>query len=83
MPETGICFVPDVGGTCLLALAPGEPGAHLALTGAAVGAADALLCGLADHFVPSERLDRLVEDRARTSGHEALAAHVGQAPPGN
>ncbi|MFI1525113.1 enoyl-CoA hydratase/isomerase family protein [Streptomyces griseus] len=82
MPETGICFVPDVGGTCLLALAPGEPGAHLALTGAAVGAADALLCGLADHFVPADRLDRLVEDLARTSGHEALAAHVGQAPPG-
>lgn len=82
MPETGIGFVPDVGGTYLLALAPGELGTHLALTGAPVGAADALLCGLADHFVPSERLDRLVEDLARTSVREALAANVGQAPPG-
>ncbi|WP_435598862.1 enoyl-CoA hydratase/isomerase family protein [Streptomyces anulatus] len=82
MPETGIGFVPDVGGTYLLALAPGELGTHLALTGAPVGAADALLCGLADHFVPSERLDRLVEDLARTSVHDALAEHVGQAPPG-
>ncbi|MGW2304668.1 enoyl-CoA hydratase/isomerase family protein [Streptomyces sp. NPDC001809] len=82
MPETGIGFVPDVGGTYLLALAPGELGTHLALTGAPVGAADALLCGLADHFVPSERLDRLVEDLARTSVHDALAAHVGQAPAG-
>ncbi|MYS07695.1 enoyl-CoA hydratase/isomerase family protein [Streptomyces sp. SID6041] len=82
MPETGIGFVPDVGGTYLLALAPGELGTHLALTGAPVGAADALLCGLADHFVPSERLDRLMEDLARTSVHDALAAHVGHAAGG-
>ncbi|MFD9029686.1 enoyl-CoA hydratase/isomerase family protein [Streptomyces sp. NPDC059567] len=82
MPETGIGFVPDVGGTYLLALAPGELGTHLALTGAPVGAADALLCGLADHFVPAERLDRLVADLAQASVHDALAAHVGQAPPG-
>ncbi|MFE0106121.1 enoyl-CoA hydratase/isomerase family protein [Streptomyces sp. NPDC059009] len=57
MPETGIGFVPDVGGTYLLSRAPGELGTHLALTGAAVGAGDALLCGLADHFVPSARLE--------------------------
>ncbi|MFV6029206.1 enoyl-CoA hydratase/isomerase family protein [Streptomyces sp. NPDC056264] len=82
MPETGIGFVPDVGGTYLLALAPGELGTHLALTGAPVGAADALLCGLADHFVPSERLDRLLADLARTSVHDALAGHVDQAPLG-
>ncbi|WP_327258321.1 MULTISPECIES: enoyl-CoA hydratase/isomerase family protein [unclassified Streptomyces] len=56
MPETGIGFVPDVGGTHLLSTAPGELGTHLALTADAVGAADALLCGLADHFVPSHRL---------------------------
>ena len=56
MPETGIGFVPDVGGTYLLAGAPGELGTHLALTGRAVDAADAILCGLADHFVPSHHL---------------------------
>ncbi|MFF3259985.1 enoyl-CoA hydratase/isomerase family protein [Streptomyces sp. NPDC002932] len=60
MPETGIGFVPDVGGTYLLGRAPGELGTHLALTGAAVGAADALLCGLADHFVPSRELPGLI-----------------------
>ncbi len=59
MPETGIGFVPDVGGTYLLGRAPGELGTHLALTGAAVGAADALLCGLAGHFVPSRELPGL------------------------
>ncbi|MFI2367817.1 enoyl-CoA hydratase/isomerase family protein [Streptomyces sp. NPDC018833] len=56
MPETGIGFVPDVGGTHLLGRAPGELGTHLAVTGEAVGAGDALLLGLADHFVPSARL---------------------------
>ncbi|ROQ93952.1 enoyl-CoA hydratase [Streptomyces sp. 2132.2] len=82
MPETGIGFVPDVGGTYLLALAPGELGTHLALTGAPVGAADALLCGLADHFVPAERLGALVEDLAAGPVHDALATHVSPAPAG-
>ncbi|MGW1846374.1 enoyl-CoA hydratase/isomerase family protein [Streptomyces sp. NPDC001966] len=64
MPETGIGFVPDVGGTHLLGAAPGELGTHLALTAEAVGAGDALLCGLADHFVPSQRLAELTADLA-------------------
>ncbi|GAA2095459.1 enoyl-CoA hydratase/isomerase family protein [Streptomyces albiaxialis] len=74
MPETGIGFVPDVGGTFLLSRAPGELGTHLALTGDAVGAADALLCGLADHFVPSAELPALLRD--------ALEVPVAEAPPG-
>lgn len=65
MPETGIGFVPDVGGTRLLATAPGELGTHLALTGRTVDAAGALLCGLADHFVPSHRLPDLVQALSR------------------
>ncbi|MGW1466101.1 enoyl-CoA hydratase/isomerase family protein [Streptomyces sp. NPDC002308] len=59
MPETAIGFVPDVGGTYLLSRAPGELGTHLALTGRSVGAADALLCGLADHHVLAEDLPAL------------------------
>ncbi|GAA0494322.1 enoyl-CoA hydratase/isomerase family protein [Streptomyces sp. NPDC046215] len=80
MPETGIGFVPDVGGTYLLSRAPGELGTHLALTGAAVGAGDALLCGLADHFVPAERLPALVADLAGTAVPEVLARHAAKAP---
>ncbi|WP_033216327.1 enoyl-CoA hydratase/isomerase family protein [Streptomyces virginiae] len=80
MPETGIGFVPDVGGTYLLALAPGELGTHLALTGAPAGAADALLCGLADHFVPSELLPRLAADLAGDPVHEVLERYVAPAP---
>ncbi|MEU9135092.1 enoyl-CoA hydratase/isomerase family protein [Streptomyces sp. NPDC048404] len=81
MPETGIGFVPDVGGTYLLALAPGELGTHLALTGASVGAGDALLCGLADHHLPSSSLRRFVSDLADRPVPEAVATHARPAPP--
>ncbi|MEU0134002.1 enoyl-CoA hydratase/isomerase family protein [Streptomyces sp. NPDC006296] len=76
MPETGIGFVPDVGGTYLLAAAPGLLGTHLALTGRAVGAADALLCGLADHFVPSQHLADLTAELARSSTPAEVEATV-------
>ncbi|MFJ3821139.1 enoyl-CoA hydratase/isomerase family protein [Streptomyces nodosus] len=82
MPETGIGFVPDVGGTHLLARAPGELGTHLALTGAQIGAADALLCGLADHHVPSAALPELLADLAELPVQEALTRHVQPPPPG-
>ncbi|GAA2264646.1 putative enoyl-CoA hydratase [Streptomyces ruber] len=80
MPETGIGFVPDVGGTHLLGRAPGELGTHLALTGAQIGAADALLCGLADHHLPSASLPRFVADLADLPVPEALRRHA-QPPP--
>ncbi|WP_433570591.1 enoyl-CoA hydratase/isomerase family protein [Streptomyces sp. CA-251247] len=82
MPETGIGFVPDVGGTHLLARAPGELGTHLALTGLPVGAADALLCGLADHFVPSGRLPELTASLARLEVADVLHTYAGPAPEG-
>jgi enoyl-CoA hydratase len=56
MPEAGIGFVPDVGGTWLLGRVPGELGMHAALTSFQMGAEDAILCGLADICVASTRL---------------------------
>ncbi|WP_399136897.1 enoyl-CoA hydratase/isomerase family protein [Streptomyces sp. NBUA17] len=82
MPETGIGFVPDVGGTHLLALAPGELGTYLALTGAQIQAADALLCGLADQYMPSASLRSFVDDLAVLPVREALGRHVQDPPPG-
>ncbi|MCA1196068.1 enoyl-CoA hydratase/isomerase family protein [Saccharopolyspora sp. 6V] len=80
MPEVGIGFVPDVGGTFLLSHAPGELGTHLALTGAPIGGADAVALGLADHHLPSERIDDLV--KALTSGDvDAALARFATAPP--
>lgn len=80
MPETGIGFVPDVGGTHLLAQAPGELGTHLALTGDAVGAGDALLLSLADHFVPSDRLADFTASLATVHAAEAVRRHEAAAP---
>jgi enoyl-CoA hydratase len=56
MPEVGIGYFPDVGATYLLARAPGHVGTHLALSGARIGAADAIYCGLADIQVPATNL---------------------------
>ncbi|HZS82589.1 MAG TPA: enoyl-CoA hydratase/isomerase family protein [Stellaceae bacterium] len=61
MPETAIGLFPDVGATTFLNRCPGRIGRYLALTGARLKAADALYCGLATHFVPSERLPALTE----------------------
>ncbi len=61
MPETRIGFTPDVGGTWLLAQAPGHLGEYLGLTGATMNAADAIAAGFADYFVPFERITSLVE----------------------
>jgi enoyl-CoA hydratase/carnithine racemase len=61
MPEVGIGFIPDVGGTYLLSRTPGELGTHLALTGTPIGGADALYCGLADFYVNSENLPALID----------------------
>ena len=52
MPECGIGLVPDVGGSLLLARAPGRLGAYLGLTGARMGPGDALHAGFADHYLP-------------------------------
>lgn len=60
LPEVGIGLVPDVGGTYLLAHAPGLTGLHLGLTAGRMSGADAIHAGFADHFVPSDRLHDLV-----------------------
>lgn len=57
MPEVGIGFVPDVGGTHLLARVPDQFGTYLALTAAPIGGAEAIALGLADYYIPAERLD--------------------------
>ncbi|WP_438354937.1 enoyl-CoA hydratase/isomerase family protein [Microbacterium sp. CJ88] len=61
MPETRIGLTPDVGGSWLLARAPGRIGEYLALTGAVMDASDAVYAGFADHLVPSASLDGLRE----------------------
>ncbi len=59
MPETGIGFFPDVGGSWFLPRCPGQLGTYLGLTGARLGAGDMLYCGLATHYVTSGDLARV------------------------
>jgi len=80
MPETGIGFFPDVGGTYLLSHAPGELGTHLALTAGLVGAGDAIAIGLADWYVPSDRLPDLLAALASQDAAAAVAEFAAAAP---
>ncbi|WP_313741712.1 enoyl-CoA hydratase/isomerase family protein [Pseudomonas sp.] len=56
MPEVGIGYFPDVGGSYFLSRLPGQLGVYLGVTGNPIQAADALYCGLADWYVPSAAL---------------------------
>jgi enoyl-CoA hydratase len=89
MPEVFIGSIPDVGATRFLNACPGRTGLYLALTGGRVGAADALYCGFATHYVPEEELGRLTaalcEVRWRRGEEYTQAASVldsfGKPPP--
>lgn len=64
MPEIGIGLFPDVGGSWFLPRMAGGAGRFLALTGAALNAADARFAGLADAVLPHERFGALLESIA-------------------
>ncbi|OHT80394.1 3-hydroxyisobutyryl-CoA hydrolase [Mycobacteroides chelonae] len=80
MPEVGIGFIPDVGGTYLLSRAPGQLGLHAALTGAPFSGADAIALGFADHYVPHDRLEKFVKAIIDSDIATALTVHGAMAP---
>jgi enoyl-CoA hydratase len=59
MPEVGLGFFPDVGGTYLLSHAPGEIGTYFGLTGQTMNGPDAIHARFADAVVPAARLPEL------------------------
>src|SRR5215469_15473039 len=59
MPEVGLGFFPDVGGTYLLSRAPGEIGTYFGLTGTTMNGPDAIYARFADAVVPSAKLPAL------------------------
>ena len=61
MPEVGLGFFPDVGGTWLLSHSPGEIGTYFGLTGQTMNGPDAIYAKFADAVVPSARLPALRE----------------------
>ena len=78
MPESGIGLIPDVGGTWLLARAPGRIGEYLGLTGARMGAGDAIHARFADLYL-SETEWEGAKDRLAETGD--VAQLQGQTPP--
>lgn len=62
MPESGIGLIPDVGGSWLLARAPGRIGEYLTLTGARIGPGDAIHAGFADSYLPEDEWSAVIAD---------------------
>ena len=53
MPQVGIGFLPDIGGTYFLSRLENHFGLYLALTGRAIGPADAYRLRLITHYIPA------------------------------
>ena len=80
MPECGIGLVPDVGGSLILTQCAGHLGEYLGLTGARMGAADAIYAGFADGFIPEADWDAL---KARLVDGDIRAIVYQDAPAGD
>ncbi|MEJ2118646.1 MAG: enoyl-CoA hydratase/isomerase family protein, partial [Alphaproteobacteria bacterium] len=86
MPETGIGFVPDIGGGYFFSRMPGEMGVYLGITGRSIGRADAYYTGAATHciaaadfdkirhaMIESDPIDPVLDDLHRDPGEGELA----------
>lgn len=80
MPECSIGLVPDVGGSFLLANAPGRLGEYLGLTGTRMNAADAIHAGFADTYVPGKNWEALKADLCE-SGDPDVVDDYAEEPP--
>lgn len=65
MPEVGLGFFPDVGGTFLLSRSPGEIGTYFGLTGQTMNGPDAIHAKFADAVVPAAKWPELREALTR------------------
>ena len=82
MPECGIGLVPDVGGSLMLALAPGRLGEYLGTTGTRMGPADAIYAGFADTFVPQDHWAELTAKLVEAGDADCIDAFATPAPIG-
>ncbi len=78
MPETGIGYFPDVGGTYFLPRLGMDIGQWLGLTGARLDAGQSCAVGVANAFVPSAQHPDLIEalGRATLDGSDSAVANV-------
>ena len=83
MPECGIGLVPDVGGSLILARAPGRLGEYLGTTASRMGPADAIHAGFADYYIPEAGWEALKAELVATGDWQAVdraARDPGPAP---
>jgi enoyl-CoA hydratase len=80
MPECAIGLVPDVGGSLLLARAPGRLGEYIGVTGYRMSPGCALYAGFADHYVPEAGWDDL-KRALIAEGDPAAVPAAASAPP--
>ncbi len=82
MPECNIGLVPDVGGSLMLALAPGRLGEYLGITASRMNADDAILCGFADTYVSQFKWITLIEALEETGDPTVIDTLSETADPG-
>ena len=80
MPECAIGLIPDVGGSLLLARAPGRLGEYLGTTGTRMNAGDAIHAEFADYFIPETEWPTLIA-KLESSGDCAAVDAAAQTPP--
>jgi enoyl-CoA hydratase len=89
MPQVGIGFLPDIGGTYFLPRMLGRTGLYLALTGHIIGPAEAYRHRLVSHTIPAAHfsvikdalsdnhpIDRLLDGLHRDPGEGELVRHT-------
>lgn len=81
MPETTIGLAPDVGGTYLLARAPGNAGLHAGTTGIHFSASDGIYLGLADTLVPAASLADFTDALTHQAVDEVIPSYAKEYEP--
>lgn len=82
MPEVGIGLVPDVGGSLMLALAPGRLGEYLAITASRMDGDDAIFGGFADTYVPQSMWMKMSEELEHSGDPASIESYATPAPEG-
>jgi len=80
MPECSIGLVPDVGGSWLLARAPGHVGEFIGCTAARMDPGNAIYAGFADYFIPRAAWPGLIETLEATGHVSAIDATATTGP---
>jgi enoyl-CoA hydratase/carnithine racemase len=80
MPETGIGFFPDVGGSYFLSHIKGNPalGKFLGVSGYRLKSKDLLKWGVATNYIETSKLDKLYEDVAKNTSKTTTLEDIKQ-----